>query len=261
MRFISFGSGSSGNSYLFQTGEQMFLIDIGLTPRRVRQYFSDYGLNIQNLKAIFITHDHTDHIKGAGLMSEELQIPVYATAEVHAGMDRNYCMSHKIPISLRRYLTKEEPLYILGTEITPFDVPHDSSDCVGYIVKESNTKLVLMTDVGHITDRMREVVADVRYLIVEANHDVNMLAMGPYPMHLKDRIRGERGHLSNEEGARFVADCCGECLQHVWLCHLSEENNHPEIARKAYEQIFNDRGLNVELTVLKRQVPSILYEL
>lgn len=265
MQFISFSSGSSGNCYLLRTEHNMLLLDAGLSPRKVKQYLSDYGLSLSDADAILITHDHTDHIKGAGLMSEEYQLPVYATEAVHEGMCRNYCMSHKVPVPLRRFVRKDTTFELGDFRITPFDVPHDSSDCVGYLIEADGVAFCIITDAGHITDVIRQFVARVNYLVLEANHDVDMLNMGPYPAHLKGRIKGEKGHLSNEEGARLVAEHATRALRHLWLCHLSEENNHPELVRKTYEQVFSEygikAGLDFSLTVLKRLVPSELYNL
>jgi phosphoribosyl 1,2-cyclic phosphodiesterase len=265
MQFISFSSGSSGNCYLLRTEHNMLLLDAGLSPRKVKQYLSDYGLSLSDADAILITHDHTDHIKGAGLMSEEYQLPVYATEAVHEGMCRNYCMSHKVPVPLRRFVRKDTTFELGDFRITPFDVPHDSSDCVGYLIEADGVAFCIITDAGHVTDVIRQFVARANYLVLEANHDVDMLNMGPYPAHLKGRIKGERGHLSNEAGARLVAEHATTGLRHLWLCHLSEENNHPELVRKTYEQVFSEygikAGLDFSLTVLKRLVPSEMYNL
>ena len=265
MQFISFSSGSSGNCYLLKTEHNMLLLDAGLSPRKVKQYLSDYGLSLSDADAILITHDHTDHIKGAGLMSEEYQLPVYATEAVHEGMCRNYCMSHKVPVPLRRFVRKDTTFELGDFRITPFDVPHDSSDCVGYLIEADGVAFCIITDAGHVTDVIRQFVARANYLVLEANHDVDMLNMGPYPAHLKGRIKGDRGHLSNEAGARLVAEHATTGLRHLWLCHLSEENNHPELVRKTYEKVFSEYGIKVgldfSLTVLRRLVPSEMYKL
>ena len=263
MQFISFSSGSSGNCYLLKTEHNMLLLDAGLSPRKVKQYLSDYGLSLSDADAILITHDHTDHIKGAGLMSEEYQLPVCTTETVHEGMCRNYCMPHKVPVALRRFVQKDTTFDLGDFKITPFEVPHDSSDCVGYFIEAEGVAFCIITDAGHVTDAIRQFVARANYLVLEANHDVDMLNMGPYPAHLKGRIKGEKGHLSNETGARLVAEYATPKLRHLWLCHLSEENNHPELVRKTYEQVFSEygikAGLDFSLTVLKRLVPSEMY--
>lgn len=265
MQFISFSSGSSGNCYLLRSDGATLLLDAGLSPRKVKQYFSNYGLSLSDVDAILITHDHTDHIKGAGLLADECQCPVYTTLAVHEGMGRNYCMTHKVPQPLRRVVEKEVAFRLGDFMVTPFDVPHDSSDCVGYEIQCGDVMFAFITDAGHVTERIRQAVSRANYLVLEANHDVNMLMMGPYPAHLKGRISGEKGHLANETGARLVAEYATPALRHLWLCHLSEENNHPELARKTYEQVLSEYGIkggtDFSLTVLKRLVPSEMYDL
>ena len=149
--------------------------------------------------------------------------------------------------------------------ITPFDVPHDSSDCVGYRVESEDVVFCIITDVGHVTEIIRQQVGEANYLVLEANYDEDMLMMGPYPAYLKGRIRGENGHLSNKDSARLVAEYASPSLKQIWLCHLSEENNHPELARKTYESVLREYGLIVGLDfkvdVLKRKVPSEIIEI
>ena len=265
MQFISLGSGSSGNCYVLKTEHDLIMLDVGLTPRKIKQYFSDFGLSLADVDAILITHDHTDHIKGTGILSEEYKIPVYTTEAVHEGMVRNYCMSHKVPHDLRHILHKDEVLEMGDFRITAFGVPHDSSDCVGYKIEADGTVFCLITDVGHVTEEMCNVVGCANYIVLEANHDVDMLNMGPYPAYLKGRIKGDNGHLSNEAGAHLIAEHAGGTLRHLWLCHLSEENNHPELVRKTYDKVLSEYGIRAGtdflLTVLKRQVPSEMYDL
>ena len=149
--------------------------------------------------------------------------------------------------------------------ITPFDVPHDSSDCVGYRIESGDTVFCIITDVGHVTEIIRQQVGEANYIVLEANYDEDMLMMGPYPAYLKGRIKGEKGHLSNKDSARLVAENASPVLKQIWLCHLSEENNHPELARKTIEQVLKSYGIvagkDFKLDVLKRKTPSEIYKL
>ena len=149
--------------------------------------------------------------------------------------------------------------------MTPFPVPHDSSDNVGYFIEAGGTNLCLITDAGVVTDQMKSYISQARHLIIEANHDIEMVMGGPYPKFLKDRILSETGHLSNRDCAIAVAENMSEHLQHVWLCHLSEENNHPELARKTVETVLRSYGIvagaDFQLEVLKRTTPAGPYEL
>jgi phosphoribosyl 1,2-cyclic phosphodiesterase len=149
--------------------------------------------------------------------------------------------------------------------VTPFTVPHDANENVGYQIEVGGVTFVLMTDVGSVTDEMKEHIAAADYLVIEANHDVEMLKNGPYPKYLKERIASGIGHLSNTECGKVLAENMTERLKHVWLCHLSEENNHPELARKTVDATLRSYGIiagkDFELEVLKRKMPSEVYEL
>ena len=265
LRFISFGSGSSGNCYYLSTGTDSLLIDIGVGIRTLKKHFHNYGLRFEDLHNILITHDHADHVKSVGSLSNEFNLPVYSTRKVHAGIERNYCVRKKINAENVRIIEKNVPFTLGEFRITPFGVPHDSTDNVGYQVEYGDVTFCLITDVGHITEEMHDFIGRANYLVIEANHEVKMLQQGPYPQYLKERILGPLGHLSNESCGKALAEFATPALCHVWLCHLSEENNHPELARKTVEQILSSYGIKAgkdfQLEVLKRKTPSEIYEL
>lgn len=265
IKFVSLGSGSSGNCYYLSTGNTSILVDAGIGVRTLRRHMRDLGLNIDNLDAVFITHDHADHIKSVGYLANDLNKPIYATEPVHKGINRNYCVTSKLTAEHVRYVSKFQPIQLGDFTITPFEVPHDSSDCVGYRIVNEDITFCLITDVGHVTPAIEEEVSKANYLVLESNHDVNMLMMGPYPAYLKGRIRSGRGHLSNVDSAHLIAEHGTPVLRRVWLCHLSEENNHPELARKTVESVLRDYGIipgvDFILDILKRKVPSEIYNL
>jgi phosphoribosyl 1,2-cyclic phosphodiesterase len=212
-----------------------------------------------------ITHDHADHIKAVGVISNEYNIPVYSTRDVHGGIERNYCVPKKVPADNCRFIEKDARVKIGDFYVTPFAVPHDSAGNVGYRIETDDITFCLMTDVGHVTEEMQKYISEANYLVIEANYDKEMLWNGSYPQHLKVRIDGPAGHLSNNDCAEAIANYATTKLKHVWLCHLSEENNHPELARKTVEQILRSHGVipgkDVELEVLKRKTPTGVYEL
>lgn len=265
LKFICLGSGSCGNCYYLMTGEGGILIDAGIGIRSIKKVFREYGLSLSHLKAIFVTHEHADHIKAVGVVSNEFRIPVFATESVHMGMMRNYNMTVKVKTENVRVLTKNETVRMAGFQITPFEVPHDSADNVGYRLEADDKTFCLITDAGCVTEAIKENVSRADYLVIEANYDANMLAMGPYPVYLKRRISGGTGHMCNDDTAKLLAENGFERLKHVWLCHLSEENNHPELVRKTIESRIQSMGYivgkDVLIDVLKRKVPSLLYEL
>jgi len=155
---------------------------------------------------------------------------------------------------------KDETFQLGSLRITPFDIPHDSNDNVGYCIESGDKVFTIMTDVGAVTDTIREYIGRTNYLVLEANYDAEMLQNGPYPQYLKERIASGTGHLCNSQTAQVLVDCFHEQLQHVWLCHLSAENNHPELARKTVEFKLRQYGIiagkDFQLDVLRREVPT-----
>lgn len=264
-KFISLGSGSSGNCYFLQTNTTTILIDAGLSVRTIKKHLKAYGLSLDSVDAVFITHDHADHIKAVGHLANDLEKPIYATQLVHQGINRNYCITSKLTDKHRHYIEKGVTIACGDFRITPFEVPHDSTDCVGYLVEVDGTTFCLLTDVGHITPTIEEMVSRAAYLVVEANYDEEMLMTGPYPAYLKGRIRSGKGHMCNKDSATLIAEHGTPALKHIWLCHLSEENNHPELARKTMDSILRSYGLvpgvDFELDILKRKVPSEIFEI
>lgn len=265
LNFISFGSGSSGNCYLLYTENDGLLIDLGIGTRVLKKYLREFGLSSSCVHHMLVTHDHADHVKYVGKISQLLDLPVYTTSQVHAGINRNYVVRIKIAHEHVKTVEPGVPLRLGDFLVTPFHVPHDSADNVGYRIECQGVVFCLMTDVGHFTDEMRQMVGQANYLVLEANYDVEMLKAGSYPDYLKTRIMGPGGHLSNEECAKALAENATPALRHVWLCHLSEENNHPELARKAVEHILRSYGIvpgkDFNLDVLKRTTPTGIFHL
>lgn len=265
LRFLSFGSGSSGNCYLLYTDTDCLMIDCGVGIRSLKKYFHNYGLQLNMIHNVLITHDHADHVKSVGSISSDLQLPVYSTKDIHKGISQNWCVRHKIDNQYVRHLNKKEEITIGEFKVTPFEVPHDSTDCVGYSVEHEGIRFTLITDCGHITDEIAHFISISNYLVIEANHEPEKLAAGPYPRHLKERITGPNGHLSNSDCAKALVKNATPALRHVWLCHLSDENNHPELAKKTIEAILRNGGIIIgkefRLEILKRKIPSEVYEL
>lgn len=265
LHFISLGSGSSGNCYLLYTDTDALLIDAGIGVRALKKYLRDYGLSVSRINNILITHDHADHVKSVGSLSKENQLRVYATQRVHEGIRGNWCVKNKIAGNLAMVIEKNVKFTLGDFTITPFEVPHDSFDNVGYKIEAQGVAFCLMTDIGKVTDEMKTFITDADYLVIEANHDPEMLRNGHYPQHLQERILGPRGHLSNYDCGVALAENASPRLKHAWLCHLSDENNHPELAKKTVEQVLASYGIIVgvdfQVDVLKRKVPSGEYHL
>lgn len=269
LKFLSLSSGSSGNCYYLGTEEWAILIDAGIPVRTIQKVLREHDLPFHRLMGVLITHDHTDHIRSAGSLGELYHLPIYATRESHAGMERNYGMSKKLSVASRRYIERDETTVIAGTQfrVTPFTVPHDSRDNVGYSIEvgegERIIRFCLATDIGTVTPDLRHHLKCADHIVVESNHDIDMLMNGPYPAYLKKRVRGEGGHLSNKECAELIHDIYHPSMRHLFLCHLSNENNDPDLAYRFASKALVSEGArvgeDVVLSVLNRNSPSLLY--
>lgn len=263
---MSLGSGSSGNCYWLGTEQEAILIDAGVPFRDIRRMLAENGLQKIPIRALLITHDHTDHIRAASMVSASCGCPVFSTQEVHEGMDRNYGLQRKLPLANRRYLQRGEAreLPLTPFTVTCFSVPHDSRDNVGYYITAPGLRFCLVTDCGFVTPDIVKYLSQADHMVVESNHDVDKLMNGPYPAYLKKRVRGEGGHLSNEECAHLICSIWHPGIRHIFLCHLSQENNEPDIAYRtavaAVESCGQTIGVDgVCVTALARREPSQLY--
>ena len=262
LKFLSLASGSSGNCYYVGTDNYGILLDAGISIRSLKKGLKENGVALEHVMAVFITHDHADHIRSVGGLGEKYGIPVYATQKVHEGIDNGLLIDEKLYTS-RRIIEKEISVPVKELQITAFDVPHDATDCVGYLVTYKEQKLVLVTDVGRIDEKVSEYIRIANHLIIEANYDREMLLNGKYPAFLKERISNGNGHLCNSEAAEFLAANFDLHLKNIWLCHLSKDNNHPELACKTVEMAMQQYGIrigkDVNLIALKRTTPSEMY--
>lgn len=245
VRFISLASGSSGNCYYIGTEKYGILIDAGIAVRTIKKGLKEAGINMEMIRAVFVTHDHADHIKAVDGLGEKLNIPIYTTARIHEGINKSYCMTEKLHSSVR-YLEKQQPMQLEDFRIESFEVPHDGTDNVGYCIEIDGKVFSFLTDLGEITPTAAHYICKANYLILEANYDDEMLRMGTYPQYLKERITGRTGHMSNIDTAEFLAENFTEHLQYIWLCHLSKDNNHPELAYKTVEWKLREKGIIVE---------------
>ncbi len=257
--FFSLSSGSCGNCYYLGNSRYGILIDAGLGPRVIRKRLAQHGVELSSIMAILITHDHYDHIKSAGYLGEKMHIPVYATRAVHRGIDASPLISNRLNGSAK-YIEKGAPFQIEDLRITAFNVPHDSNDNAGYFLEFGGQKLTLATDVGTITDEVAYYIRKANQLVIESNYDEEMLRNGRYPRQLKQRITSGTGHLSNRQTAEFLANNIHDDLRNIWLCHLSGDNNNPELAYNTTKEILSQHGievgLHVALHVLGRNVLS-----
>lgn len=262
IKFISLASGSSGNCYYLGTETYGILVDAGISVRTIKKILKDAGIRMETIRAVFVTHDHADHIKSVGSLGEKQNIPIYTTARIHEGINKSYCVTEKLHSSVR-HLEKQQPMQLEDFRIESFEVPHDGTDNVGYCIEIDGKTFSFLTDMGEITPTAAHYIRKANYLIIEANYDEEMLRMGNYPAYLKERIASRTGHMSNADTADFLAENVSERLRYIWLCHLSKENNHPELAYKTVEWKLRAKGIiagkDVQLCALKRTTPSEVY--
>jgi len=266
LNFCTIASGSSGNSVFASTDKVKILIDAGLSGVATERGLRTQDLDCAEVDAIFITHEHTDHIRGAGVLSRRYDLPIYATAGTWRYLD-HYNAIGKIAPNNRLIITPSVPLLLEDMEIMPFDIPHDASQPVGYTIKSGSFKIAIATDLGHISDNVARNIHGADIIFIESNHDLHMLENGPYPVHLKRRILSNVGHLSNASCGRFLADIFCHKTKHIFLGHLSEENNRPILAYETVSKILLadkiDIGIGgtVGLSLADRYRPSRLLSL
>lgn len=246
LSFMSFGSGSSGNCAYLGTSEQGVLIDAGVDPEKVFAELKRNGISPQAVKAIVLTHDHQDHVRYVykTIRGFNKNIAVYCTMRVMNGLLRRHNISRRIK-EYKVDIWHETPFKVAGMEFTAFETSHDGTDNVGFNIRFGEFNFVVATDMGVITDRAAHYMSQAHFLMIESNYDRAMLDNGRYPEYLKSRIRGPRGHLDNTVAARFVAEQVGAQLQWVFLCHLSNDNNTPEIALATMREALQSRGQTV----------------
>ena len=243
--FMSFGSGSSGNCAYIGTFRSGILIDAGIDIDHVFNDLLLNGITPQAVKGIILTHDHQDHVRYVyTYLRSHKHLRVYCTPKMLNGLLRRHNISRRI----REYhepIYKEIPFKLSDFTITAFETSHDGTDNMGFNISYGEQNFVVATDMGIITPRAEHYMAQANHLMIESNYDSNMLTTGTYPEYLKSRVRGERGHLDNAVAAQFVASHYHTGLHNVFLCHLSNDNNRPEIACHEMTQALLERGITV----------------
>lgn len=245
LQFVSFGSGSSGNCSYLGNADGGVLIDAGVDPDHVLSSLRQNGVTPKMIKGIVLTHDHADHIRYAYTLVRRMKhLRIYCTPRLMTGMLRHHCISRRIR-EYQENVFKEMPFKIGEFQFTPFEVSHDATDNMGFMIEACGKKFVVATDMGVITLRAEHYMSQAQFLMIESNYDRAMLDGGRYPEYLKNRVRGPKGHLDNLVAADFVASHYQEGLKYVFLCHLSNDNNTPEIAVKAMTDALTGIGLTV----------------
>lgn len=247
IRFMSFGSGSSGNCSYIGDKSAGFLIDAGVDPAKVEKDLKERGIDMTHIRGILLTHDHGDHVRYVySFLRNNRHMLAYCTPKVMNGILRRHSISRRIR-DYHRAIYKEFEYQIGNFVITPFEVSHDGTDNCGFFVTHGNTRMAVATDLGCITERVRYYMSRVNFMVLESNYDLDMLHNGPYPDYLKARIEAEQGHLDNRVSAEFASEVWTPELSHIFLCHLSHDNNRPEKAFNAYRTAFQVRHPGLKL--------------
>lgn len=260
-KFCSLFSGSSGNSSFIQTDTTKILIDCGESAKKIVNSLLDIGINIENINAILITHEHIDHVKSLGTLSKKYNIPIYTNIETLNAIpvQRNKIIDDNINI-----FDFSNDFFIGDLKIHPFPIPHDAANPCGFNIYHNNKKISIATDIGHITPEIITNLEKSTFLLLESNYDPNILKCSQYQYHLKERISGPYGHLSNTVAGQTISHLLNTGLKTVMLGHLSKENNFPELAYKTVmeEIIYNNNPINsINLSVATRFSRSQIIDL
>ena len=256
VRFYSLTSGSSGNSAFVSDGKANILIDCGLNGKSVAERLNSIDVSPESIDAILITHEHTDHISGAGIFSRRYDVPIYTTKKTWDAIFNSKFNIGKLSDKNICFIEKEKDFEIGKLGIKAFSTPHDSADSVGFNIYADNKKLSVATDMGKVDKNVVSHLLGSESILLESNHDTDMLINGAYPYWLKQRILGSKGHLSNESCAKIAVCLANNGTKKIVLGHLSDENNSPNKAynttKSALEQADIKIGSDIEIAVAER---------
>lgn len=260
MIFCSIASGSSGNCIYAGSGRASVLVDAGLSGIRIERGLRSFDRTLSDISAVLVTHEHADHVKGIGVLARRYGLPVYAT-EGTLGAIRENASIGKIPEGLVHVVRADEMFSIGDLTIQPFAIMHDAAEPVGYRICSDGKSCAVATDMGCYDDSIISHLTNLDVLLLEANHDVRMLEAGPYPYYLKRRILSDHGHLSNETSGQLLSQVLHDNMRHIFLGHLSHENNYEALAYETVcqEVTASDTPYNskdFQITVAHRDVVS-----
>ena len=232
MRLCSIASGSSGNCIYVGSDTTHLLVDVGISGKKTEAGLHALDIDGRDIDGILLTHEHADHISGLGVLARKYEIPIYATRGTLDAVCSSTSLG-KLDKELLYEIRADEKFVIKDLTVNPMHISHDAAEPVAYRIGYGQRKVGICTDLGVYNDYTVECLKGMDALLIEANHDVNMLQVGPYPYYLKQRILGDRGHLSNENSGRLLSRILHDKLQTIILGHLSKENNLPELAYEA----------------------------
>ena len=257
LRFSVLASGSTGNAFYIESNQTKLLVDAGLSGKQMDRLFHEIEVNPRELSGILVTHEHSDHIKGLGIIARKYNLPIYANEKTWRSMENAI---GKITTDQKFLFGLEEVKTFHDLDVTSFGVSHDAAEPMFYTFHHGKKKVALVTDLGYVSERIKKTVEEADAYIFEANHDVEMLRMGRYPWNVKRRILGDSGHVSNEDAGLALADILGNNTNRVYLAHFSQDNYMKDLARLSVDSILKERGITLDLKDTDPNNPTPLYE-
>ncbi|EDL65392.1 MBL fold metallo-hydrolase [Bacillus sp. SG-1] len=242
MHFSVLASGSTGNAIYVETDQNSFLVDAGLSGKQMEALFQKIDRKIKDLTGILVTHEHSDHIKGIGILARKYNLPIYANEKTWKAMDP---LIGNVPTEQKFEFGMEKVQSFGSLDIESFGVSHDAAEPMFYTFHHEGRKLVLVTDTGYVSDRMKGIISNANTYVFESNHDVDMLRMCRYPWSIKRRILSDVGHVSNEDAAIAMSEVFGDQTKSIYLAHLSKDNNMKDLARMSVSQTLESKGIKV----------------
>lgn len=256
MKFCSLYSGSTGNSLFIQGKETKILVDSGVSAKKIEEGLDSINVNIKDINAILVTHEHIDHIKSIGTIAKKYNIPIYANLGTWNGIENEKTV---IKIENKNYFKSGKQFEIGDLKIMPFSTSHDAMDSCGFSIEHDGRKISIATDLGEVTKEVMRNLKQSKFILLESNYEPEVLKFCSYPYSVKLRIAGEKGHLSNNDAGDTISKLVEYGLQNVMLGHLSKESNLPELAYKSVKSELQIKGVNIkdiELNVANRLTPS-----
>lgn len=257
MRFSVLASGSTGNAFYIETKETRLLVDAGLSGKQLDRLFGEINIDPCNLSGILVTHEHSDHIKGLGIFARKYNLPIYANEKTWHAMESNI---GKLSVDQKFHFEANRVQTFGNIDVESFSVSHDAVDPMFFSFHSGGKKVVLVTDLGYVSERIKKTIEGANAYVFEANHDVSMLQMGHYPWNVKRRILGDSGHVSNEDCGLALCDVISNETERVYLAHLSKDNNMKELARMSVDQVLKERGIAMKLFDTDPNTATPLYE-
>ncbi|WP_099159007.1 MBL fold metallo-hydrolase [Virgibacillus ndiopensis] len=261
LRFSVLASGSTGNAFYIESEKERLLVDAGLSGKQMDRLLGEVQVDPSSLTGILVTHEHSDHIKGLGIVARKYNLPIYANEKTWKAMEGSI---GKIALDQKFEFGLEQVKTFSDIEVESFGVSHDAAEPMFYTFHHQGKKVALVTDLGYVSERIKKTVEDADAYIFEANHDVGMLRMGRYPWNVKRRILGDSGHVSNEDSGLALCDIIGNRTKRIYLAHLSLDNNMKDLARMSVSNVLQERGfeLNKKINIFDTdpKSPTKLYE-